>query len=67
MTAGAGACCGRCGVVAAVRPLSWSVQRGPDGAGELCDRCTREHLRSIEARLDESWWEHPGPGPELDR
>ena len=21
-----------------------------------CDRCSREHLRSIEAKLDQTWW-----------
>jgi hypothetical protein len=22
----------------------------------LCDRCTRENIRSIEGRLDSAWW-----------
>jgi hypothetical protein len=22
----------------------------------LCDRCTRDNLRSIESKLDEAWW-----------
>jgi hypothetical protein len=26
------------------------------GVDRLCDRCTRENVRAIEARLDEEWW-----------
>jgi transposase len=44
--------CGRCGRTAEEPPLSWSR----NGTGWLCDTCTREHVRDIEARLDESWW-----------
>ncbi|MEO5609820.1 MAG: hypothetical protein ABIQ61_01990 [Ornithinibacter sp.] len=41
---------------AAVASLTWTrgVERG--GPVWTCDRCSREHLRSIEAKLDASWW-----------
>ena len=26
------------------------------GVDRLCARCTREHVRDIEAKLDEDWW-----------
>lgn len=36
--------------------LTWS--RGTDGGRVMwtCDRCSRDHLRSIEGKLDPSWW-----------
>ena len=37
-------------------PLSWSTSTGPGGTTWTCDRCTREHVRSIEAKLDEEHW-----------
>ena len=49
--------CARCGRRATVVPATWSWEAGPEGLLRLCDTCTREHLRSIEARLDERWWE----------
>jgi hypothetical protein len=27
------------------------------GIGQICLRCTRDNLRSIEAKLPEEWWE----------
>jgi len=51
--------CARCGRQAGAAPATWSAAPGPDGLVLLCDACTREHLRSIEARLDEQWWEPP--------
>ncbi|MGN6521805.1 MAG: hypothetical protein ACTHMZ_01130 [Actinomycetes bacterium] len=36
---------------------AWSVLRDQPGRQELlCPACTREHLRSIEGRLDQAWW-----------
>jgi hypothetical protein len=37
-------------------PLTWvtSVENGE--ARVFCERCAREHLRSIEAKLDSDWW-----------
>ena len=36
--------------------LTWArgVERGR--AVWTCDRCSREHLRSIEGKLDSAWW-----------
>lgn len=36
--------------------LTWV--RGTENGREVwtCDRCSREHLRSIEAKLDSQWW-----------
>ncbi|GAA5027185.1 hypothetical protein GCM10023258_21710 [Terrabacter aeriphilus] len=53
--------CATCGATpapeqrAAAR-LTWS--RGSDGGRSrwTCDRCSREHLRSIEGKLDPAWW-----------
>jgi hypothetical protein len=51
----AGRSADECAAVAAAR-LTWT--RGTE-LGEVvwtCDRCSRAHLRSIEARLDQAWW-----------
>ncbi len=48
--------CTGCGTVVAERPVTWSLQVGPRGTQWLCERCTRDNLRSIEAKLDEAWW-----------
>lgn len=47
--------CGRCGA-SEEAPVDWSASTGPAGRESLCPDCTRENLRSIEARLDETWW-----------
>lgn len=45
--------CRRCGATGeGDLPAGWSL----DGEHFLCERCTRENVRSIEARLDEDWW-----------
>ncbi len=52
--------CGVCGTTVEDRPVTWSLQVGAPGARRprtwLCDRCTRDNLRSIEGKLDEAWW-----------
>jgi len=37
-------------------PLTWvsAVERGQ--SKWFCERCSREHLRSIESKLDSEWW-----------
>ena len=50
------ATCGVCGTVVEDRPATWSLQVSERGQVWLCERCTRENLRSIEGRLDEAWW-----------
>ena len=48
--------CAVCGTTADPLPATWSLQVGERGPQHLCDRCTRDNLRSIEGRLDEAWW-----------
>jgi hypothetical protein len=59
--------CATCGAVAAdpvIARLTWSrgtEGRGAEGRGAerdvwVCDACSRRHLRSIEGKLDSSWW-----------
>ena len=48
--------CGRCGTVVDGPPVTWSSETGARGTTWLCERCTRDNLRSIEGRLDEAWW-----------
>jgi hypothetical protein len=50
--------CVGCGRTADEPPLTWSRRMGRRGIVDpawLCDRCTREHLREIEAELDDIW------------
>ena len=37
-------------------PLTWTtaVENGRDKV--FCDRCSRQHLRAIESKLDSDWW-----------
>jgi hypothetical protein len=39
-----------------VPPFTWvaSVENGQRRV--YCERCTRDHLRSIESKLDSEWW-----------
>ena len=37
-------------------PEGWSLSSSDRGVDRLCAACTRENVRSIEARLDEEWW-----------
>ena len=51
--------CGTCGAVPddeAVARLTWT--RGTENGRDVwtCDRCSRQHLRSIEGKLDSTWW-----------
>ena len=53
--------CGTCARDAAAEGeqralLTWS--RGMEGGRSVwtCDGCSREHLRSIEGKLDSTWW-----------
>jgi hypothetical protein len=55
--------CGRCGVVNDdggdddAPPLGWSMSTSRRGVERLCEQCTREHVRDIEAKLGEEWWD----------
>ena len=51
--------CAVCGATAPADEtwrLTWTagVERGVEVW--TCDRCSRTHLRSIEAKLDSAWW-----------
>ena len=54
--------CATCGAIPATAEaadlarLTWS--RGTENGRDVwtCDRCSREHLRSIEGKLDSAWW-----------
>ena len=51
--------CATCGAVAgdeALARLTWA--RGVENGRDVwtCDTCSRRHLRSIEGKLDSSWW-----------
>jgi uncharacterized protein YeaO (DUF488 family) len=53
--------CGGCGRVETrpgeTAPATWTATRAGGGATSwLCERCTRENLRALEARLDPAWW-----------
>jgi hypothetical protein len=51
--------CGTCGAVPEDEGralLAWA--RGTENGRDVwtCDRCSRQHLRSIEGKLDSAWW-----------
>lgn len=46
--------CGTTGSGAALLTWTSSVER--DGTRWYCAACSREHLRSIEGKLDSEWW-----------
>ena len=50
--------CVVCGAVvdADAIPLGWSMSTSDRGKVFTCPKCVREHVRSIEAKLDEAWW-----------
>jgi hypothetical protein len=37
-------------------PLTWSTYVDGGRTALLCDGCTRQHVRAMEARLDKAWW-----------
>lgn len=47
--------CGRA-APAAQAALTWTTAKEGGRLRHFCDRCSREHLRSIEAKLDSEWW-----------
>jgi hypothetical protein len=51
--------CARCGAVAATPAavrLTWSLDSSGQARQWYCPVCSREHVRSIEAKLDEEHW-----------
>jgi DNA-directed RNA polymerase subunit RPC12/RpoP len=51
--------CARCGRIpedeSAAR-LTWALGVEKGQQVWTCQRCSREHLRSIEGKLDSAWW-----------
>jgi len=37
-------------------PLTWTTSVEHGKTRVFCERCARENLRSIEAKLDSEWW-----------
>jgi len=52
--------CTGCGVTAPDDASTWTAEYSERGVTWLCQRCTRDNLRSIEGRLDVQWWESSG-------
>ncbi|GAA4420555.1 hypothetical protein ACFQV2_05790 [Actinokineospora soli] len=52
--------CDRCGTPKTdtdpVEALSWVRDTDERGTRWFCPRCARDHLRSIEAKLQSEWW-----------
>lgn len=50
--------CARCGAVppSVPPPVGWSGGTERGRPHWLCGDCVRAHLRSVEAKLDETWW-----------
>ncbi|WP_031520213.1 hypothetical protein [Streptomyces sp. NRRL F-5123] len=48
--------CARCGATREGLPLTWTCSVENGHRRYFCDDCARRHLRSIESRLDSSWW-----------
>lgn len=50
--------CARCGATADGEspPLTWTCSVENGGRQYFCDDCARTHIRSIEGRLDSTWW-----------
>ena len=50
--------CDLCGtsVAADEPPLSWSLSIDRGQAKRYCEQCTRQHLRSMEGKLDQELW-----------
>ncbi|NNG18864.1 hypothetical protein HJ590_04620 [Naumannella sp. ID2617S] len=38
-------------------PFTWSLETGDGRVSHRCPECTRGNARSIEAKLDDHWWE----------
>ncbi|WP_437114031.1 hypothetical protein [Streptomyces syringium] len=50
------AVCARCGITADGTPPTWTCSVENGRRSYLCDDCARANIRSIEGRLDSSWW-----------
>lgn len=51
------ATCDFCGTTAeGDLPLTWTTANENGRQRVFCDRCSREHLRAMESKLDSEWW-----------
>jgi hypothetical protein len=50
--------CDFCGTVSETDdpPLTWTTSVELGRTKYFCDRCSREHLRAMESKLDSEWW-----------
>ncbi|WP_198412324.1 hypothetical protein [Nocardioides mangrovicus] len=50
--------CSFCGATAETDepPLTWTSATEHGRLRHFCDRCSREHLRSMEGKLDSEYW-----------
>ncbi len=50
--------CDFCGATAEgdTTPLTWTTAVETGRQKVVCERCSREHLRAIESKLDSEWW-----------
>jgi hypothetical protein len=37
-------------------PLTWTTAVEHGRSKVFCDKCSREHLRAMEGKLDSEWW-----------
>jgi hypothetical protein len=52
------ASCDFCGATAPTEdlPLTWTTAVENGRRRTFCERCSPEHLRAIEGKLDSEWW-----------
>jgi len=50
--------CDFCGTTAPGEepPLTWTTAVENGRSKAFCDRCSREHLRAMESKLNSEWW-----------
>ncbi|MEJ7647924.1 MAG: hypothetical protein WKF57_02580 [Nakamurella sp.] len=49
--------CALCGTHADPMPMTWLTEfDAGTGTRHYCDRCSRDNLRSVEAKLSPEWW-----------
>ena len=48
--------CALCGARADELPLGWSTSVERGRTVHHCERCSRDHVRSMEAKLDSDYW-----------
>lgn len=49
--------CALCGIGADPPPMTWMTDwDAARGTLHYCDRCARDNLRAVEAKLPQEWW-----------